>query len=261
MLCALVPLSTAAAPVPKAPQGKWVVNFDNAQCVASRNYGTLEAPLYLILKAPALGDVMHLAVLRRGYAGEPKHHDARVAVDDRRPIRTSLLAYSIKEHRQRMYRITLTPEQFAPITTARQLAVRSINLNENLALAGVAKVKKVLDECVQDLRKTWNVSEGEQLAPGLRAGPIGSLQGLIESEDYPGVSLDEMHSGSVTFALLIDEQGKIADCSVIGTSGAAALDAQSCAVVSKRARFKPAVGLDGKPAKSSLVQRITWRIE
>jgi hypothetical protein len=64
----------------------------------------------------------------------------------------------------------------------------------------------------------------------------------------------------VTLALLIDETGKIADCTVIGTSGAASLDTQSCGMLKDRARFKPAIGLDGKPAKGSFIQRITWRV-
>jgi len=31
--------------------------------------------------------------------------------------------------------------------------------------------------------------------------------------------------------------------------------------VKERAKFKPAVGLDGKPSKSSYSQRINWRLE
>jgi len=67
--------------------------------------------------------------------------------------------------------------------------------------------------------------------------------------------------GSVAFVLLIDEEGKVADCTVTETSGVASLDAQSCAIVKERAKFKPATGLDGKPSKSSYFQRISWRLE
>jgi protein TonB len=57
---------------------------------------------------------------------------------------------------------------------------------------------------------------------------------------------------------LIDTDGKVASCMVIGSSGVASLDAQSCAIVTSRARFRPALGLDGKPARSGKIQRIRW---
>ena len=66
---------------------------------------------------------------------------------------------------------------------------------------------------------------------------------------------------SATFVLLIDETGRVADCTVIETSGVASLDAQTCGAVKLQARFKPAIGLDGKPAKDGVVQRVSWILE
>ena len=60
--------------------------------------------------------------------------------------------------------------------------------------------------------------------------------------------------------LLIDEAGKLANCMVVGTSGYASLDAQSCAVLKERAKFVPALGIDGKPTKSGILQRIRWQM-
>jgi len=58
----------------------------------------------------------------------------------------------------------------------------------------------------------------------------------------------------------LDEQGKVADCTVIEPSGVASLDAQSCAVIKQGAKYKPAIGLDGKRAKSAAFQSITWKM-
>lgn len=71
----------------------------------------------------------------------------------------------------------------------------------------------------------------------------------------------EQQSGTVRVALLIDEKGRIADCAILDTSGTPVLDAQTCAILKERARFKPAIGPDGKPAKDGYIQRITWRVE
>jgi outer membrane biosynthesis protein TonB len=59
---------------------------------------------------------------------------------------------------------------------------------------------------------------------------------------------------------LIDEQGRIADCTVDQTSGVAVLDTMSCYVISRRARFTPALGADGKPVRSAHETRVRWRI-
>ena len=67
-------------------------------------------------------------------------------------------------------------------------------------------------------------------------------------------------AGVVAFALLVNEQGRVADCTVIKTSGAAALDAQSCIVLRQRATFHPALDPAGKPAKDALVGRIRWKL-
>jgi hypothetical protein len=47
---------------------------------------------------------------------------------------------------------------------------------------------------------------------------------------------------------------------VTQTSGVAALDGQSCAKFSERARFEPAIGVDGKPAKDGHRTRIRWNL-
>lgn len=84
------------------------------------------------------------------------------------------------------------------------------------------------------------------------------LRGYFNANDYPGLAIRQEQSGLVEFALLIDETGKVADCTLIKTSGVAALDAQSCAVIKRRGAFLPALGLDGKPVKAATTHRIGW---
>jgi outer membrane biosynthesis protein TonB len=116
-----------------------------------------------------------------------------------------------------------------------------------------------MDECVADLRQVWNVWDPNGPSK-LKQAPKGNVNGLIRSEDYPGIALLQNQQGSLQFVLLIDEGGRVADCTIVETSGVASLDAQSCAILQDKARFTPAIGLDGKPAKSSYFQRVTWRI-
>jgi TonB family protein len=140
--------------------------------------------------------------------------------------------------------------------------VNTSRADESFALAQMPALMKTLDTCAADLRKVWKVWDYEKggTEAGLKEGPSGNLSRLFDPDDYPAISILKDQVGSVAFALLIDEQGKVADCTVTQTSGLAALDAQSCAVVKARGKFKPAVGPDGKPSKSAYFQRITWAL-
>ncbi len=260
ILLVAVGMASIAAAEPRQPTGRWVVNFDAAQCIASRNYGTADNPLFLALKSPPLGSVVQVGVIRPGQGGATTQLDGEFAIDQRTPLRTSILAFTAKKLKRRAYWINLPIEDFAPVRSARVISIRAKGeLDERFETSAIAPLMKIMDDCVADLRKVWSVTEGDAIGPNLKQPVSGDLRGVIKAWDYPAVAMAEDQSGTVTLALLIDETGRVADCSVIGTSGAASLDAQSCGVLKERARFKPAIGLDGKPAKGSFIQRITWR--
>lgn len=261
-LLILIGVGSVGAAEPRQPIGRWVVDFDDAQCIASRNYRTSENPLVLFLKTPPAGNIVQIGVMRPATAGHAVQLNAEVVIDQQKPLRTSVLAFTTKPKKQRVYLINLPIEQFAAARTAKVLSIRADgDLRERFALSAMEPLMKVMDECVADLRNVWNFTEPTHGDPKLKQHAVGNLQGILKHDDYPADAMNNLQSGTVTLAFLIDEAGRVADCTVIGTSGAASLDAQSCAVLKERARFKPAIGLDGKPAKDSFVQRITWRIE
>jgi TonB family protein len=248
-----------AAPTIRQPTGNWVVNFDDAQCVASRNFGTKEDPLFLALKAPALGDVVQVAVMRSGRGGIPQQLDGSVAFGSRKPVSTSVLAFTSGASRQRVFTVNLAKTDFAAAGTATTMFVRGADqLNETFSLDKIDSLMKVMEECVADLRQVWNVSASQEASPNLKQRATIDHIGRLFS--YPDVAARREQQGSVRFVLLIDEGGRVADCTVVETSGVAALDAQSCSTVKDKARFTPAIGNDGKPAKDSYTRRVSWRL-
>lgn len=261
MSVACVVASSAAVGAPKPPTGKWIVDFDDAQCVAMRDYGTKKKPLFLILKEPPMGDVMQVAVIQRGEGTNLAEQMHAVVTPDKGPsMRMTMVSAAASQTGNTLFRMNMTHDQFAKVAAARSVRIDAdSDLDEAFELTDVPPLLRVLDRCVADLRQVWNVKDAE--ADADQQQTVGrSIRGIFSSEDYPAASLDEDQDGTVTFALLIDEAGKVADCTVIKTSGVAALDAQSCAVVKARARFKPALGANGKPAKSSMTSKVTWRI-
>ena len=251
---------TTSAPTARAPTGGWVVDFDAAQCVATRNYGTESEPLIFALKAPAVGDVMQVVVIRNGRGGVFANQlEGKIGIGGAKPFATSMLAAMTEQKPRRLYRANLPLQQFSTIRDASTISIEGGDeFKETLAISQMSPLLKVMNDCVADLRKVWNVEEGDALSAALRQRARGNLARVLMSEDYPDIAMEKDASGMVEVVVLIDEAGRIADCTVTQTSGIAALDAQSCAKFKQRARFKPAVGIDGKPAKDVLRTKVRW---
>lgn len=252
--------AAGSAAAPRAPSGKWIVNFADAQCIAQRDYGTGEGSPRLVLKAPPLGDVMQVAILRDAARTSAEQIDSTIAIDQRRPLKTSLTMYSPKGSKQRVYLMNMPSAEFAMVRQAKTLSVRSQGLNESFALSEMEPLMKVMDECVVDLRRVFNIAGNGPGATGLRSRARADLVKLFSSDDYPAVAVRNGQSGRVKFALLIQEDGRVADCTIVETSGVASLDSQACAMLKVRAKFEPARDNDDKPAKDAVVGSIVWRI-
>lgn len=260
-LSALIFSSAApAADAPKQPTGKWIVHFEDAQCVAQRDYGSKNHPLILLLKQPPLGGVMQLSIIEKGTVPEAAQLEGTFQFDSQPQQKVSVLRFSPKGQGTRVAMMNLSQDQFELARASESVRIDYSAFHARLALPQFLDLLGIMNACVDDLRKVWNVRSPGADRIAVREDARGNLRGLFSSDDYPSDALRFGDTGSVKVALLVDEQGKVADCSVIETSGAAILDAQSCAILRERAKFKPAVGKDGKPAKDAWIQRITWSL-
>ena len=254
--CVALLLTVPAAAAPREPTGKWVVDYEDQACIATREYGSAANPLDLALKASPSGGVMQLSIIRKGSRGSAGVDElGNMSLDGGRDVPISMLSFGSSNG---LYatRVNLPSESFEAVRTARTLRVRGQSIDETLVLAQLPELMKQIDACVVDLQEAWNM--GPNASAKVRSRASGSLVGIFTSADYPAAAGGRMATGWVALVLLIDERGKVADCTVTATSGAAALDSQACAIVSKRANFKPAMGFDGKPTRDSYHQRINW---
>src|SRR6476659_11058363 len=65
-------------------------------------------------------------------------------------------------------------------------------------------------------------------------------QPWFEFKDYPMDAFEKSWEGLTRFQLLIAPDGKIASCSIVGSSGHPSLDEKTCYLATKRAKFRPA---------------------
>ena len=90
--------------------------------------------------------------------------------------------------------------------------------------------------------------------------PKADVVAMFSTDDYPLDALRKSEAGTVAVALKIGADGRVTDCVVTGSSGSASLDAQTCRIFWKRARFIPAEDSRGRPVESALQQRIKWEL-
>lgn len=92
------------------------------------------------------------------------------------------------------------------------------------------------------------------------ARPRGNPGKWVTNDDYRSRWIMEELSGTARFTLAIDARGKVTGCTVTRSTGHAPLDAATCNLVTKRARFEAARDGNGKPVAGSYTGTITWKI-
>jgi len=98
--------------------------------------------------------------------------------------------------------------------------------------------------------------------PGLvsRATPQADPASWILDSDYPPNALRAELGGQVGLVLQIGADGRVSNCTVLTSSGASLLDNNSCDLVTRRARFTPAMGKDRNPAPDRWKYTIIWKV-
>lgn len=64
--------------------------------------------------------------------------------------------------------------------------------------------------------------------------------------------------GTISFIVYVTKAGKVAACRITEKSGSARLDKLTCRILTKRARFKPAIDEDGKPVFGTYRSAVKW---
>jgi TonB family protein len=93
---------------------------------------------------------------------------------------------------------------------------------------------------------------------------FAGLHGFADGGPYSGKpAYDDIIqglSGSASFTLAIDAAGRVSGCTITRSTGHGVLDAATCELVAKRARFDAARDGTGKPVAGNFNGSITWNI-
>ena len=257
VLSGVVGQSAASASV--APIGDWKVEPSGVRCVAVRQYGDPEAPITLALKAPGFeSDVLQVAIIRPGYRKSAEQSGVKLSINGQE-FDTFVLGYPLAGQKRKVSLFNLSPPMSAALRKGDNFSFSvKGGAREHFAVGPSQSLWKTLSDCVERLKRTWNI--GDDSPTNMMQRVKGSLHGIFTQADYPREALAKEFTGASSVLLLIDEAGHVKDCTILETSGMAVLDAKACGVIMQRAKFTPAIGLDGKPAKDSYIQRINWML-
>lgn len=92
------------------------------------------------------------------------------------------------------------------------------------------------------------------------ARPRNDVSRWVLPEDYPSRELREGIEGVTGFRVVVGSDGRVDACEITASSGNARLDAATCRMVTRRARFDPASDGNGKEVVGSYSSTVRWQI-
>jgi len=112
--------------------------------------------------------------------------------------------------------------------------------------------------CTADISREWGVDEAVLAA--LRQRPASTNLFGLDSNDYPPAALRTATQGRVIVRIDVSAEGRAADCATVATSGNAEIDATTCRVIRRRARFRPAIDGAGRRVAARTISTVTWLV-
>ena len=109
----------------------------------------------------------------------------------------------------------LPAASFAPLRQATWVSIKAYGeIDEEFAFSEMPALTAELDACLANLERVWNMDEAAKAGLRSRARAEANLASYFRSDDYPAIAGHDSQRGTVEFAMLIDETGKVADCMV-----------------------------------------------
>ncbi|WP_426264080.1 energy transducer TonB [Sphingomonas sp. PWP1-2] len=263
LIAALLALGgPAPAEVPLQPTGKWTVEYADAACILSRDYGDGQARRTLGFKPWPLGDALEIVTLSSGATTtRARSLKAQLLLQPSgQAIDSTVSVYDVKARNQIVTTLRTEQDGAAAVQTSSALTIASADgARTSFAVPGMKSAAAALRACQDDLLKQWGVDPSERDKAPLPT-PLTPMAGWITTDDYPSEALSAGSAGTTMMIWAIQPDGKVGDCRIIQSSGSKSLDLASCAAVTKRGRYAPPLGYDGKPTTVHAMRYVNWRL-
>src|SRR5687767_3938164 len=133
ILLIAIAIGSIGAAEPRKPTGRWVLDYGDAQCVASRNYGTEDKPPFLAPKPSPPGSSMRNRVTRNAASSTAEKRQAPVRFGDKPAIAVNAMSYGDPKAKRHDASINLPMATFAANRRASTIEIKGSSFNERLA--------------------------------------------------------------------------------------------------------------------------------
>jgi TonB family protein len=251
------PVAAQRPPAVWTPTGKWTVEYADRQCLASRTFVRDGQSLAVVLAPTPASDLGELWLLTddpRLALGRTQIQTGGAAIEAKGMTLTGLTA-----SKQRVWRAGLQGEELQRLWAKGRLDIQSSKLVAAMALPALASVRGALRDCMEGLLKEWGFPASTARLTRY-ATPQKKVMAYVTPEDYPSAAIQEGASGTSEIMVTVGLDGRAKDCRVLKSAGHQALDATTCAILVRRARFEPALDASGKAVEASFITRMTWQV-
>jgi len=272
----------SVAPIELARVGKWNMRYENARCTLIAQFGEGDGMIVLRLVRFQPGDGMGLRLF-----GKPVKltNQFLTSTVDFGPVENPQDAFSLTgtvalasaakslpmldlgfvrlddlrpKHGEDVVPLPISEELEKSVTW---LAVKLPNRKVyRLQLGSMGTPMKAMRACTSDLVKSWGYDP--ETVRSLRQGPTptGKPGNWVMSYDYPTQMLRERQNALIRFRMDVQADGSIEGCHVLESTGDAAFAKLTCALLTKRGSFKPAIDAAGKPVRGYFVSSVRWAV-
>jgi TonB family protein len=242
---------------PRAPTGKWIVEFADNMCVLQRDYGSKELPLTLAFRPSPMAKAISLYLFSPKTGQQGAEQEITIGFGPNSPeTKSHLRSFDVPNKPFRYNDTYLKREELDRSSKGGLLTLQARgNLDVALKVPGIRDALSVLDDCTKDLLEDWGLSRAVQQSI---ASPPEPRRPLLTSKDFPvrALGLNATNSARVN----VSAEGRPDSCTIVETSRDRDLDDALCKAL-LRAKYKPAVDHSGKPMASLFFSRVQWRSE
>ncbi len=275
--------TTIAKPLPVeelSPVTQWTVDYSDDSCELKRGFGSMENMFVLKLERFAPSDGAQMVASGRqlgtfydtfknvritfgadGYVDDVANALTGQLKDGTPTIfitRTRLAAYPKGSPNDERSSAVVTPEQEAAI---REISLESFRGKRIVLKTGsLGPAMAEMRKCTDELVHSWGLDAEQQKR--LLHGPIPktSIASWLNRNDTSLIATDKIKQNLLYYRVVVDATGQPTQSKVQRSYSGKLFDKMICDQIMRRARFQPAVDVDGKPAPSYFLSYYRWMI-
>jgi hypothetical protein len=251
-------VSVSAADLPKEPTGKWVAEYGQDECLVSRPYGTNSDPLILTFRQLPMQDYVWVMIFKGGAQGQTQMGEKGRISFGEEPISRTFSAFDLAGKPLRRIETKINRTRVMPAVQSGAVSVDVPGeVHGSFSVPELGSALDVLADCALKLGAAWGIpiEQQKQMKTPPKLLPLAP-----DTFSYPSSALKEDMSGRTEVRLTVDDRGRPIDCIPLKSTPNQVFARTSCAALYRRAHFKPARDLDGKPMKSIYIQTLNFMI-